>query len=334
MNSFLISIINNKNLIQLQLFERMSHIAKNKVNNSSDVSFKLLDAIPNIDFNKFLSILFPVKSASYSWKHLKDFAFCNYLLTKYITAYISQDLFEKDDSYPRFMDDIFVDSIWTEKYSPRNSGQILSNKDQAEDIINWLNKWKIGKVELPTVSVSEVSEETNKRGRKKKNVDSTYHPEDDIFMGYYDYSPVNYYNSLFSSSTVETKDDKFLYLVGPPASGKSSTIQACALECGFEILEIYPGIKRSGKDITNIIGDLTQSHTVSQMSSDKSLHSPKRKNSLSMSSLPHSTDNSNNVNADLSAKSINTNTNNPNFDNIKNEEDELSEKKESSTKGD
>lgn len=322
-NDFLVSILNKKELIEVKLFNRMRKISKNKINHCSDVSFKLLDALPNINFNKFLSILFPDNNISYSWKHLKEFAFNNDLLKKYISMYMSQDIQEVDDSYPKFMD-IFMDSIWTERYSPRNSSQVLSNKDKAQEIIDWLNNWKIDKIELPTVIEPEIPEETNKRGRKKKSVDPSYYPENDISMSYYDYSPVNYYNSLFGSQPVETNDDKFLYLIGPPASGKSSTIQACALECGFEVLEIYPGIKRSGKDIMNIIGDLTQSHTVSQMS-EKILHSPKRKNSYTVSSPPQSSDI---INIDE-----NTNEINPESTIEKNEEKDSLTKKETPIKG-
>jgi len=279
MNEFLISIINDKELIQEGLFERMNKISRNKVNNSNDVTLRFFNVTSSqIDFNKFLSILFPTNKTTTPWNHLKDFAYSNDLLRKYINSRISPN---KIENYPKYMDFIYSDAIWTEKYSPQSSSQVLSNKSQADEIISWLNNWKIGKTEGPTVSNEpEVVEVTSsKRGRKKHNNDSTYHPEDDDFMGYYDYNYVNYYENLFSTPTVETKGDKFLFLVGPPASGKSSTIQACALECGFEILEIYPGIKRSGKDITNIIGDLTQSHIV--MSMEKSLHSPKRKGSAS-----------------------------------------------------
>jgi len=326
-NNYLISFLNFKKLIKNQIFDPMSHIPKNKINKSYDASLKLLDVLSKINYNKFLSILFPNQTSTYSWEHLKDFAFNNNLLQKYITTHLSQDLSENDDDCPKFLNDVIEDSIWTEKYSPKSSSEVLSNKKYAEKIIDWLNKWKIGKIELPTVTEHEISEGTSKRGRKKKNADPVYHPEDDIFMGYYDY---NSYNSLSTSQSVETKDDKFLYLIGPPASGKSSTIAACAYECGFEILEIYPGVKRSGKDITNIIGDLTQSHIVSQMSSEKSLHSPKNKISDSIPSPSHSIENININNSNTNVNVINVESSNE-----KNKENSTtsSNKKETSVKG-
>jgi len=326
-NNYLISFLNFKKLIKNQIFDPMSHIPKNKINKSYDASLKLLDVLSKINYNKFLSILFPNQTSTYSWEHLKDFAFNNNLLQKYITTHLSQDLSENNDDCPKFLNDVIEDSIWTEKYSPKSSSEVLSNKKYAEKIIDWLNKWKIGKIELPTVTEHEISEGTSKRGRKKKNADPVYHPEDDIFMGYYDY---NSYNSLSTSQSVETKDDKFLYLIGPPASGKSSTIAACAYECGFEILEIYPGVKRSGKDITNIIGDLTQSHIVSQMSSEKSLHSPKNKISDSIPSPSHSIENININNSNTNVNVINVESSNE-----KNKENSTtsSNKKETSVKG-
>ncbi|ORX57776.1 hypothetical protein BCR36DRAFT_409247 [Piromyces finnis] len=271
LNDFLISIIDNKEIIQYQLFERMNQISKNKVNNSNDVIIRIFKALSQINYNQFLSILFPTNKSNTPWNHFKVFTYNNDLLKKYINTCISPN---ESKNYPKFMDYIYPNALWTEKYSPRLSNQVLSNKNHAEEIINWLNNWKIGKTEELT-SLTEVTEVSNKRGRKKHNTDSNYYPGDEDFMSYYDYNYVNYYENLFSNPIIESKGDKFLFLVGPPASGKSATIQACALECGFEILEIYPGIKRSGKDVANIIGDLTQSHIV--MSMDKSLYSPKNK---------------------------------------------------------
>jgi len=312
-NDFLIEIINSKNMMESKVFERMSRISKCKINNSNDVLLKSQKNISQVNFNQFLTILFPCNETSCN--HFRDFAYKNELLKKYFTLFLSKkDVLENDLCYPNNM---FKDSIWTEKYSPRSSEQVLSNKTQAKEIITWLNKWKIGKTELPTSPKEEGNTDgSSKRGRKKQNIDTTYYPEDDVFMGYYDYNYSDYYSNLFSSSTEENKNDRFLFLVGPPASGKSSTIQACALECGFEILEIYPGIKRSGKDITNIIGDLTQSHMV--MSMDKSLHSPKQKISASFPSPePLMGDNitpSNSINRNIHSSA--NNENNVNSTNI------------------
>ena len=54
-----------------------------------------------------------------------------------------------------------------------------------------------------------------------------------------------------------------ILLAGPPGSGKSSTIYACAEELGWEVFEVYPGIgKRSGGSLSSLIGDVGKNHHV------------------------------------------------------------------------
>lgn len=54
-----------------------------------------------------------------------------------------------------------------------------------------------------------------------------------------------------------------ILLAGPPGSGKSSTIYACAEELGWEVFEVYPGIgRRSGVSISSLIGDVSKNHLV------------------------------------------------------------------------
>ncbi|KAF8517802.1 hypothetical protein JB92DRAFT_2713298 [Gautieria morchelliformis] len=54
-----------------------------------------------------------------------------------------------------------------------------------------------------------------------------------------------------------------ILLAGPPGSGKSSTIHACAEELGWEVFEVHPGIgKRSGGSISSLIGDVGKNHHV------------------------------------------------------------------------
>ncbi|KAF8529038.1 hypothetical protein BU17DRAFT_80191 [Hysterangium stoloniferum] len=54
-----------------------------------------------------------------------------------------------------------------------------------------------------------------------------------------------------------------ILLEGPPGSGKTSTIYACAEELGWEVFEVYPGIgKRSGVSLSSLIGDVGTNHLV------------------------------------------------------------------------
>lgn len=66
-----------------------------------------------------------------------------------------------------------------------------------------------------------------------------------------------------------------ILLSGPPGSGKTAAVYACAHELGWEVFEVYPGIgERSGAELNRLIGDVGRNHTV------KVHHSPQK-------SVPH-----------------------------------------------
>lgn len=54
-----------------------------------------------------------------------------------------------------------------------------------------------------------------------------------------------------------------ILLSGPPGCGKTAAVHACALELGYEVFEVYPGVgKRSGANLESLIGDVGKNHTV------------------------------------------------------------------------
>ncbi|THH14682.1 hypothetical protein EW146_g5684 [Bondarzewia mesenterica] len=56
-----------------------------------------------------------------------------------------------------------------------------------------------------------------------------------------------------------------ILLSGPPGSGKTAAVYACAEELGWEVFEVYPGIgKRSAANLENLIGDVGKNHLVQQ----------------------------------------------------------------------
>ncbi|RXW25261.1 hypothetical protein EST38_g622 [Candolleomyces aberdarensis] len=56
-----------------------------------------------------------------------------------------------------------------------------------------------------------------------------------------------------------------ILLVGPPGSGKTASVYACAEELGWEVFEVFPGIgKRSGTSIENLVGEVGKNHLVRQ----------------------------------------------------------------------
>ncbi|KAI9504615.1 hypothetical protein BX070DRAFT_245020 [Coemansia spiralis] len=58
-----------------------------------------------------------------------------------------------------------------------------------------------------------------------------------------------------------------ILLAGPSGSCKTASVYACAEECGFEVQEIHPGQRRSGKDLLAVLEDAILTHTISTSSS-------------------------------------------------------------------
>ncbi|ESK96004.1 aaa family protein [Moniliophthora roreri MCA 2997] len=54
-----------------------------------------------------------------------------------------------------------------------------------------------------------------------------------------------------------------IVLAGPPGSGKTAAVYACAEELGWEVFEVYPGIgRRNAANLDNLVGDVGKNHLV------------------------------------------------------------------------
>ncbi|KAJ2023487.1 hypothetical protein GGI06_001392 [Coemansia sp. S85] len=64
-----------------------------------------------------------------------------------------------------------------------------------------------------------------------------------------------------------------ILLTGPSGSCKTAAVYACAEESGFEVHEIHPGQRRSGKDVLALLEDVILSHTITAQAGNPSLAS-------------------------------------------------------------
>ncbi|NXS40812.1 ATAD5 protein, partial [Balaeniceps rex] len=144
------------------------------------------------------------------------------------------------------MDNIFSvgvekeDMLWTEKYQPQDSSELVGNKKEIERLHSWLKEWK---------KRADWEEKRNQKGEKedKEHEDSL---ESLDFM------------DNKSDIEEETSLCNTVLITGPPGVGKTAAVYACAQELGFKIFEVNASCQRSGRQILSQLKEATQSHQV------------------------------------------------------------------------
>jgi hypothetical protein len=53
-----------------------------------------------------------------------------------------------------------------------------------------------------------------------------------------------------------------ILLVGPSGAGKTAAVYACAHELGWDVFEVYPGVRRSGVALGEMVGEVGKNHLV------------------------------------------------------------------------
>ncbi|XP_024938711.1 ATPase family AAA domain-containing protein 5 isoform X2 [Cephus cinctus] len=127
-----------------------------------------------------------------------------------------------------------VNSVWTYKYKPTSSKEVVGNEDAAVKLKNWLDSWKLS---LPT-----------------DGCDS----EDDFYSS--------------DCSYISRRDnDQVAILLGPHGSGKTASVYAVAEELGYSVLEVNASTKRTGKKILKEFQEATKSHRIKKDSTQSTL---------------------------------------------------------------
>ncbi|XP_072339895.1 ATPase family AAA domain-containing protein 5 isoform X2 [Scyliorhinus torazame] len=130
------------------------------------------------------------------------------------------------------------DLLWTEKYQPQHSSQLVGNISAVRKLHSWLMEWK-----------KRADQEAKKQKEKKTEKDKKLDAWD---------------NSDFNMESSE--DEDFLcntvLITGPPGVGKTAAVYACAQELGFKVFEVNASSQRSGRQILSQLKEATQSHQV------------------------------------------------------------------------
>ncbi|KAJ7989766.1 hypothetical protein DPEC_G00307920 [Dallia pectoralis] len=127
------------------------------------------------------------------------------------------------------------DVLWTEKYQPQHSSDIIGNTASVRRLHSWLKEWKL----------RADRDERKKQKRKKQEDDSndSWDPEEG--------------DCLEGEEMCNT-----LLITGPTGVGKTAAVYACALELGFKVFEVNASSQRNGRQILSQLKEATQSHQV------------------------------------------------------------------------
>ncbi|XP_021486648.2 ATPase family AAA domain-containing protein 5 [Meriones unguiculatus] len=129
------------------------------------------------------------------------------------------------------------DMLWTEKYQPQNSNELIGNELAIKKLHSWLKDWK---------RRAELEERQNLKGKRDENQEDLSDSMD--FKG--------------SSDDEEYRLCNTVLITGPTGVGKTAAVYACAQELGFKIFEVNASSQRSGRQILSQLKEATQSHQV------------------------------------------------------------------------
>ncbi|KJZ72094.1 hypothetical protein HIM_08549 [Hirsutella minnesotensis 3608] len=168
---------------------------------------------------------------------------------------------------------------WTQKYAPRTAAQVLQTGKECFLLKQWLEALKVqaveGGVDLTNEKGKAKSDANKKKKRKTKlegfvvdsdegsELDELSDIEGDDAAGPSKRSLVR--SGLVSAGTKGPgKLRNTIVISGPHGCGKSAAVYAAAKELGFEVFELNPSSRRSGKDVSEKVGDMTRNHLVQQ----------------------------------------------------------------------
>eukprot|EP00079_Xenopus_tropicalis_P013876 XP_002943332.2 PREDICTED: ATPase family AAA domain-containing protein 5 [Xenopus tropicalis] len=169
---------------------------------------------------------------------------------------------------PASTDAVCDDVLWTEKYQPQNTSEMIGNSAAIQKLYSWLKDWK----------VRADKEERSQMQKTEKEKSDTWEQSD--FM------------TLDSDSEEESLCNTVL-ITGPPGVGKTAAVYACAQELGFKVFEVNASCQRSGRQILAQLKEATQSHQVDQQGANS--HKPCFFSSFSSTKSPRKLNSPKNV---------------------------------------
>ncbi|KAH6642034.1 hypothetical protein C7974DRAFT_446369 [Boeremia exigua] len=161
---------------------------------------------------------------------------------------------------------------WAQKYRPGRADHVLQPGREAATLKDWLKNLTVMAVGDPSKAGAPTD---TKRPPKKKRKTAAYEfivfsDEEEEDEDMIELESSNVFTSQQPSVRRPrwTRNKNVVLLSGPHGCGKSATVHAVAKELDFEVFEIHSGVRRSGKDIQDKVGDMTANHLVNHQRGD------------------------------------------------------------------
>ncbi|GLD66307.1 ATPase family AAA domain-containing protein 5-like protein [Lates japonicus] len=141
----------------------------------------------------------------------------------------------------------FEDVLWTDKYSPQCSSEVIGNSVSVNKLHSWLKKWKL-----------RAGSNERRKMEERKNEDNSNDSWDcGDFQG--------------EAGAEDDREDPLcntMLITGPPGVGKTTSVYACAQELGFKVFEVNCSSQRCGRHVLSQLKEATQSHLVETSGKD------------------------------------------------------------------
>ncbi|KAA8594965.1 hypothetical protein FQN60_012100 [Etheostoma spectabile] len=139
------------------------------------------------------------------------------------------------------------DVLWTDKYSPQHSREVIGNCAAVNKLQSWLKKWKLRADCYQRRQMEESKQEA-------KSNDS--------------WDCGDFQGEAGAEDDREEPLCNTMLITGPPGVGKTSSVYACAQELGFKIFEVNCSSQRSGRHVLSQLKEATQSQLVERPGKD------------------------------------------------------------------
>ena len=166
---------------------------------------------------------------------------------------------------------------WTQKYAPGATTDVLQPSEEMAILKRWLQSLTVqavGQSSSEKHPIALAVEKARKRRKKKASEMDDFLVESDddaTSMSEIHHEDCNNFStnsgrgfcrSVVQAAGVSSKLNNVVLLSGPSGCGKTAAAYAVAKELGFKVFEICAGERRSGKDVTDRIGNMTENHLV------------------------------------------------------------------------